>query len=135
MILGPTKAVIFKSTRDWNNHDPKTIPLEKGAAYVTSIARLSDCVQNGGWLLVDDINGKSGYVPFKMLKIKRPGIVNSQSQTVIPETSNMTFDVVPQITEQIPPSQSISPIIDVDNNPIDLPHPFSDYDKFKNDTE
>lgn len=127
------KTLFLKSLKDWSSPDPKSISLVKGETYVSSKTRLNDCEQNGGWLLVDDINGKSGFVPLKMLKIKRLMNMNPQSQPVTHEISNATSNVIPSIAEQIPQPQLISPIIDVHNNPIDLPHQFLDCDKSKND--
>lgn len=126
------KTLLLKSLKDWSSPDPNSISLVKGETYMSSKARLNDSEQNGGWLLVEDVNGKSGFVPLKMLKIKCLMNMNPQSQPVI-DISNPTSNVILPIAEQVPLPQSISPIIDVHNNPIDLPHPFLDCDKSKND--
>lgn len=108
------------------------MPLVKGQTYFTTKARASLCSQNGGWLLVEDSNGKKGYIPASMVKsckINRPPseFVETKISNDVTTIPSMFPLMDPStVPEQAQPTIGRMPITDVHDNPISLPHPLND---------
>lgn len=114
-------ASIGVAQYDWSDVDPRTIPLVKGKSYLTSEEHLESAKQTG-WLLVDNRDGKRGYVPYSAFQTRKPN--NNPVVSKVPGTSNPSADLAPSnlVHGQVKPKLS-TPITDVHGNPIPLPHP------------
>lgn len=112
---------------DWSDMDPKTIPLVKGKSYLTSEEHLASAKQTG-WLLVNNREGKLGYVPLSAFETCKPN--NNPVVSKVLGTSNPGLDLTPSnlVYGQVKPKLS-TPITDVHGNPIALPHPLVNYDE------
>lgn len=102
------------------------MPMVDGQCYWTSNSRLAASHENGGWLLVNDSNGRRGYIPNSLLNLNVPPN-HTPSQSLKPKLPIKNPRVLsPKISKQNvnnQMSQSVStPIVDIHNNPVVLPH-------------
>lgn len=117
----------MKSKQNWNSSTPQTMTLVEGQCYWTSNSRLATSYENGGWLLVDDSNGQSGYIPISLFKLN----LSSNHTSLQPLNPKLfaknSWVPPPVISEQNvnnePFQIATTPIMDAHNNPVVLPHP------------
>lgn len=124
---------MIKSKQNWNSSTPQTISLVEGQCYWTSNSRLAASHENGGWLLVDDANGRRGYIPNSLFKLNLPPN-HAMLQPINPKSSvktpwapspvNLKQNVNNEIFPLIAPS-----FVDAHNNPVVLPHSLMEDDK------
>jgi len=127
-LLLPFTVTIATAQYDWSSTDPKTIPLVKGNTYLTSQENLVSAKETG-WLLVDDLDRKQGYVPLVAFKARKTD--NRSSVPLIQDIPNVSSCPAPSknsINEQMQPISS-TPVTDLHGNPIALPHPLVNCDK------
>lgn len=123
----PSNTSVGVAQCDWSNMDPKTIPLVKGKSYLTSEEHLASAKQTG-WLLVDNRDGKRGYVPLSAFQTRKPN--NDSVVSKVPGTSKPSSDLAPSNLVHGQVKRTLStPITDVHGDPITLPHPSVNYDE------
>lgn len=127
-ILGPPRLnIMMKSKQNWSSSTPQTMRLEEGQCYWTSNSRLAASQENGGWLLVDDSDGRRGYIPYSLFKLNLAS--NHTSLQPLSPKSNIQNPCFasPVISKQNANNEIIqlvmTPIVDAHNNPVALPHP------------
>lgn len=86
---------------------------------MTTQENLCAVTRNGGWLMVEDQIGQTGYAPIAVFKPATRKPVNRPVQPVVQETPN----VIP----------NVQPITNMYDEPLILPHTSMDGDKFKDD--